>query len=123
MYVAIKRQPNEPRTINAARRLRRDATIPEALLWSVLRDGGLGGLKFRRQHPIGPYAADFYCHCAGLVVELDGMSHDNRADADRTRTRYLERTGLRVIRFLNDDVVADIDAVAEAILRAARPDV
>ena len=61
--------------------MRQTATPPEELLWLALRNGQIGGLKFRRQHPIGPYVVDFYCHGAELVVEVDGMSHDDKAAA------------------------------------------
>jgi very-short-patch-repair endonuclease len=108
------------RAIGAARRLRRDATMPERLLWGMLRGDRLDGIKFRRKHPHGPYVADFYCHSARLVVELDGTPHDDRADVDQRRDDDMKAIGLRVMRFLNDDVLLDIEAVAEAILRAAR---
>jgi len=72
-------------------------------------------MKFRRQHPVGSYVVDFFCASAGVVVELDGRSHDDQQAADRRREEYLERKGLRVIRFTNDRVLADLDGVAEAI--------
>ena len=118
--MARERKRNQRRPVAAARRLRRDATMPERLLWGALRDGRLGGLRFRRQHPIGTYIADFYCHSARLIVEIDGMSHADRAAADRRRTKYLESMGHCVVRFTNDDVLTDIDAVAEAIIRAVQ---
>src|SRR6516165_2535522 len=106
-------------SIARARRLRRDSTIPERILWSMLRGTRLGGLKFRRQHPIGPYFADYYCHESRLVVERDGRSHDGPADDDHRREAYLRRSGLYVLRVANDDVRSDLEAVAVAILRAA----
>jgi very-short-patch-repair endonuclease len=106
-------------SIDRARRLRRESTSPERILWSILRGGQLAGLKFRRQHPIGPYIADFYCHSASLVVELDGMSHDTTREYDQRRDEYLKRQGLTVLRILNDEVMSDLDAVAMAILAAA----
>ena len=109
--------PSCRRHIARARALRREATFPERLLWGRLRGGRLNGWKFRRQHPVGPYIVDFYCHEVGLVVELDGRSHDGRVRQDRERTRWLEQHGLRVIRFTNDDVICDVGRVAEAILR------
>jgi very-short-patch-repair endonuclease len=117
--MARRKRPSNPPMIERARRLRKDTTIPERFLWGLLRDGRLEGLKFRRQHPIGPFVADFYCHDATLVVEVDGMSHDGRAEADSQRTRYLESQGLRVLRIGNDDILKDREAVAMAILRAA----
>jgi very-short-patch-repair endonuclease len=106
-------------SIAKARELRRNSTTPEALVWSVLRAGRLGGLKFRRQHPIGPFVADFYCHAARLIVEIDGMSHDDRGAYDQRRTEYLEESGLKVVRVMNDDVFADLEAVARYIAHEA----
>src|SRR5690242_9709167 len=103
--MAEQKKPINPLMIERARQLRRDTTVPERFLWSLLRDGRLAGLKFRRQHPIGPFVADFYCHDAALVVEVDGMSHDGRAVADAQRTSYLESQGLQVLRIGNDDVL------------------
>jgi len=108
-----------PRQAERARRLRQDATFPERLLWSRLRGGQLGGARFRRQHVIGPYIADFYCIRAELVVELDGRSHDERAIRhDGEREEWMRSNGLRVIRFTNDRVLADIDGVVRAIADA-----
>ncbi|MCX7428657.1 MAG: endonuclease domain-containing protein [Planctomycetia bacterium] len=104
-------------TIARARKLRRDATFPENLLWSRLRGRQLAGLKFRRQHPIGPFNADFYCDEAGLVVEVDRMSHDRRAKEDEHRSAYLRQEGLRVFRVTNDDVLEDVETVLTGILR------
>jgi very-short-patch-repair endonuclease len=105
------------RMIDRARSLRRTETPPEQLLWLALRSGQIGGLKFRRQHPIGPYVADFLCHSVGLVVELDGMSHDDKAAEDTARSKYLEVQGLRVLRVTNEDVMHDLDAVTREIAR------
>ena len=105
--------------IARARQLRHGGTIPERILWGLLRGGRLAGLKFRRQHPIGPFVVDFHCHQSRLVVELDGMSHDSRADEDRKRTEYLERLGLRVFRVTNDELLDDSEAVARGIAREA----
>jgi very-short-patch-repair endonuclease len=91
-----------------ARQLRRDLTIPERLLWGLLRDRRLAGVKFRRQHPIGPYVVDFYCVSRGLVVELDGQSHADAGREDQIRQNYLESVvGLRVFRVAHDNVVRD----------------
>src|SRR5271167_1014771 len=91
-------RPILPHTENA-RRLRRNATIPERILWNRLRGGGLAGLKFRRQQPIGPYIVDFFCHEAGLVVEVDGRSHDERGNEDARREAFLrEQQQLQVLR-------------------------
>jgi len=103
--------------IRRARSLRHEGTEPEHLLWTALRNGQIGGLKFRRQHPVGPYVVDFYCHSKGLVVELDGMSHEDKAAQDADRTKYLEAQGLRVLRVTNEDAMHDLDAVTREIAR------
>ena len=103
--------------VDQARRLRGDSTFPERLLWSRLRRGELARLKFRRQHPVGPFIVDFYCHQARLAIELDGASHDGRADEDNNRTAYLNSNGLRVFRVGNDDVLDDVELVLRAILK------
>jgi very-short-patch-repair endonuclease len=107
-------------TRERARQLRKDATGPEQVLWSVLCHKQLNGLKFRRQHPIEPYIVDFYCSEAKLVVELDGESHDERQAYDQKRTEFLNGLGLREMRVTNDEVLGNLEGVAEAILREAR---
>jgi len=104
-----------------ARELRKDMTPPERRLWSVLRGGQLGA-KFRRQHPLGPYIADFYSWQAGLVVEVDGDSHATPAgqEYDAARTRYVEGLGLTELRFTNRDVLQQTSAVATAICNAVQ---
>jgi len=87
-------------------------------LWGWLRGRGLGGLKFRRQHPIGPFVADFYCAAATLVVEVDGDTHGERVAYDARRTEWLLQQGYEVIRVSNDDVYQRLDVVLEMI-RAA----
>jgi very-short-patch-repair endonuclease len=90
------------------------------MLWNRLRGGALAGLKFRRQQPIGPYIVDFYCHEVGLVVEVDGRSHDDRWEPDSQREVFLrEQQRLRVLRVTNDDVLKETESVLIAILRAA----
>src|SRR5262245_53495105 len=108
--------PLLPKAKQRARRLRREMTIPERLLWGKLRGGRLSGLKFRRQYPIDPYIADFYCHEHRLVIELDGESHVGAASYDERRKAVLKTQGLRVVRFTNDDVIQELEAVLEAIL-------
>ena len=103
------------------RRLRRDQTEAERVLWQHLRDRRLLGWKFRRQHRIGPYFADFVCAEAGLVIELDGSQHLTQQRRDETRTRLLDTHGFRVVRFWNDDVLRDTDLVLAAIVTALAP--
>ncbi len=104
------------RMIDRARGLRKASLSPEQLLWTALRNEQIGGLKFRRQHPIGPYVVDFYCHAAGLVVEVDGFSHDEKVLQDAERTKCLEGRGLRVLRVTNDDVMGNLDGVTRELL-------
>src|SRR2546428_599656 len=90
-----------PLLLQRAREMRHEPAPAEKKLWHCLRDRQLGGYKFRRQQPIAPFVADFFCAPCKLVVELDGDSHDRRDEYDASRTRRLNRGGLRVIRFLN----------------------
>jgi very-short-patch-repair endonuclease len=101
-----------------AARLRRDMTDAERLLWSKVRARSLDGLKFRRQSTIGRYVVDFLCLECRLVVELGGGQHSE--EVDRSRSAFLEREGYCVIRFWNNDVLANIEAVLERIVTEAR---
>jgi very-short-patch-repair endonuclease len=107
------RHPLKPRT-HIARRLRRDATDVEALLWRALRER-VSPWKFRRQHPIGRRIADFACPARKLVIELDGGQHDALQEADERRVEELATHGYRVVRFWNNDVMENLDGVLEAI--------
>ena len=100
-----------------AKQLRRKATKAEVVLWKEIRNGKLGGLKFRRQHPINNFIADFYCHEKKLIVELDGSIHDidSAIDRDVERTRQLGELGIVVIRFKNVEVTEDVKSVLERI--------
>jgi very-short-patch-repair endonuclease len=102
-------------TLARARNLRASMTDAEQALWFHLRAGRMDGFKFRRQHPVPPYVADFYCAAAKLVVELDGAQH--RADVDARRTRFFEAQGLHVLRFWDNAVLKNKAAVLEEILR------
>ena len=97
------------------RQLRRQASIAENRLWYVLRNRGLNGLKFVRQFPIGPYIADFACREAALIIELDGSQHADNA-ADEERTAFLNAEGYSVVRFWNNDVLNNREAVCKLIL-------
>jgi very-short-patch-repair endonuclease len=102
--------------VSRARALREQSTDVERKLWSILRDRRLGGLKFRRQVPIDRYIADFACAEARLVVELDGGQHADREKEDATRTRAIQACGWKVIRFWNNEVIENLDGVADTIL-------
>ncbi|MGP1272397.1 MAG: endonuclease domain-containing protein [Phycisphaerales bacterium] len=104
-----------------ARQLRADATHPERLLWSKLRNKQLGGFRFRRQHPIGPFIADFYCHEAALIVEVDGHRHEaQRKLRDAERDAWFAERGLTTLRVTSHDVRKRIDTVCATILRYCR---
>jgi very-short-patch-repair endonuclease len=109
-----------PRLRSRARALRKNSTDAERLLWSELRDHRLTGASFRRQVPIGNYIADFVCHAAKLVIELDGGQHfsDGQEAADARRSATIEATGFRVLRFSNLDVMANRAGVLETIAAA-----
>jgi very-short-patch-repair endonuclease len=102
------------------RSLRREATPAESLLWERLRDRRLGGLKFRRQHSIDRYVADFYCADAKLAVEVDGGIHEEQIAEDGYRAQVMATQGVRTLRVTNEQVIGEIDAVLRRILEHAR---
>ena len=97
--------------------LRRNETIAEKLLWEKLRNNQLEGLKFRRQHPVNIYIADFYCHKFKLIIELDGDYHnqEEQKQKDEVRTEVLRLNDLKIIRFKNEEVERDINQVLTTI--------
>jgi len=101
-----------------ARHLRHRQTSPEGLLWHALRNRKLARWKFRRQHPIDRFIADFVCLDAKLVIEVDGATHstDHEVRFDQERTHHLENCGYQVIRFVNADIYDNLDGVVETIL-------
>jgi very-short-patch-repair endonuclease len=103
-------------TLSNARMLRQAMTDAEQALWYHLRAGRFGGFKFRRQHPLPPYVVDFVCLGQLLVVELDGSQHSPRIDAERNR--FLERSGFRLLRFWNNDVLIQTKVVLTQIWSA-----
>ena len=116
-------EPEEGRPsdiIDKARDLRRDMSLPEVQLWQALRGEKLGGLKFRRQHPIAPYVLDFYCAGTRLAVEIDGESHERRAAQDARRDAFLLEQGIRTLRIPARDVLNDLPAVTDHIYREAK---
>jgi very-short-patch-repair endonuclease len=114
--MSIVKPPLPTRTLQDARELRSRMTDAERRLWLHLRAGRLNGYKFRRQHPIPPYIADFCCIEARLIVELDGSQHTE--NSDRGRTEALQAQGWRMLRFWNHDALMQTDAMLEAILNA-----
>ena len=107
-----RRMPNQ-----MARDLRHDMTDAERLLWYFLRARRFAGCKFRRQHPIGPFIADFACVERRLIIEADGGQHADPA-SDAVRTRWLEAEGWRVARFWNDDIMLRTENVLQEIRKA-----
>ncbi len=107
-----------------ARTLRKRMTPAEKLLWAQVRNRRLGGLKFMRQHPIGNYIVDFYCHEARLVVELEGGIHDTtvQREYDRVRFEQVRAAGFRVLRVQNEAVVRNMDEVLRMIIQVAKGD-
>jgi very-short-patch-repair endonuclease len=106
----------QPRTI-VARRLRRDATDVERILWRALRAAALP-CKLRRQHPVGRRIVDFACPQDKLAIELGGGQHDANAAADAMRTAEIAEHGYRVMRFWNSEVLENLDGVLETIRQA-----
>ena len=106
------------KTFENARALRKIQTPTEELLWQELRNRQLSGLKFRRQHPLKDFVADFYCSEKNLVIEVDGSVHNKAMakDYDEGRTNELNALGVRVLRFTNDEVEANITAVLKRII-------
>jgi very-short-patch-repair endonuclease len=106
------------KTTKRARGLRKESSFPERLLWSKLRNRQLAGWKFRRQHPVGPYFADFACLEVKLIVELDGDTHGEAAqqEHDRKRTAFLESEGWDVMRIWNAHLMENIDGTLDRIL-------
>ena len=103
-----------------ARELRRDSTVAERKLWEQLRNRQLGGLKFVRQEPVGPYIVDFVCRAAKLIVEVDGATHSTGEEQarDARRTAFLRGEGYRVIRVQTIEVVEAMDGVLRTIEEA-----
>ena len=103
--------------MNRAQLLRKKATEPERILWRHLRNRNSAGYKFRRQHPFDDYVLDFYCPSAKLAVELDGGGHNYQAGQlrDRTRSEFLARREVIVLRFWNHQVRRELDSVLRAI--------
>jgi len=104
---------------SAAKAMRRDMSPVERVLWRRIRANQLNGLHFRRQQVIAGYIADFYCHEAGLAIEVDGDTHDDPA-RDALRDSVLESKRVHVLRFTNAQVLHETEAVLEAILSATR---
>jgi very-short-patch-repair endonuclease len=115
MYYGAK-----PVTFEAARLLRKKMTPTDKLLWEKLKLKQINGVRFRRQHPIDFFIADFYCHEARLVVEIDGEIHEDNKDYDDRRSAAMEKYLVKVIRFTNSEVENKIEQVINLIKAQTR---
>ena len=108
----------QTRNVSRARQLRREMTLPEILLWNLLRNNP-DGVKFRRQHSLGDFILDFYCASAKICIEIDGIAHDmaDRPVRDEARDAWLNEQGIEVVRIPASDVLKSPEDVAEAIVR------
>jgi very-short-patch-repair endonuclease len=111
----ITGQPVKPEKLARAKELRRAMTPHEGTLWKRLRGNRLAGLHFRRQQIIDGFIVDFYCHQAGVVVELDGSAHSKQVDYDQARSDWLRARGLQVLRFTNAEIESDLARVLARI--------
>ena len=113
----VSHMPAPQPTVTNARRLRKEMSLPELMLWNAIRRGQLDGLKFRRQHPIGPFVLDFFCASARLAVEVDGQMHhvEDRPERDAARDRWLARQGIITLRIPASWVLSSVDSALIAI--------
>ena len=102
--------------MHRAAELRKFPTPAESKLWAYLRKNQLNGIRFRRQHAIGPYIADFCSPRSKLIIEVDGSQHLDNEEHDNSRTRYFNEKGYKVLRFWNNEVANDLNGVIQAIL-------
>ena len=103
-----------------AKELRKYPTASETKLWKYLRKEQLDGMQFRRQHPYGIYILDFFCFKANLAIEVDGAIHLQQKEYDQERSRFIESTGVKVIRFRNEEIENSIEQVIERIREAVK---
>jgi very-short-patch-repair endonuclease len=106
----------DPKKAARARELRHNMTEAERELWQRLRGNRLNGWHFRRQQVVEGFIVDFYCHAAGLAVELDGAVHEPQGDYDAERDQVISAQGVRVLRFKNPEVLEDLEGVLRTIL-------
>jgi len=104
-------------TKDRAKALRRTMSLPEVLLWKAIKGGVVDRLQFRKQHPMGPYVLDFYCHAVKLAVEVDGASHSlgDRPERDVARDAWLAQHGVATLRLPASLILRDVDAAVSTI--------
>lgn len=119
----LRDQAPKPRgkAVYRARKLRKEMSLPEMLLWRMLRSQPQG-VKFRRQHPAGEFSLDFYCSDARLCIEIDGIAHDmgDRPLRDSKRDEWMQSHGIDTIRVAAGDILGDASAVGDALIALAR---
>ena len=103
-----------------ARSLRQNMTEVERRIWQMLRSHQMAGYRFRRQVPIGRYIADFVCHETRLIVKIDGGQHDRASPQEAERSGFLQSEGYRILRFWNNEVLANLDGVYETLATELR---
>lgn len=114
---AVGRRGGKRNLLSLAKQMRRQPTEAERRIWSIVRAGRMAGAKFKRQEQIGDYIVDFVAFKHRLIIEADGSQH-SECPKDAIRDEWLKAQGFRVLRFWNNDILSDTDAVAEAIFSA-----
>ncbi len=104
-----------PKLKQIARNFRKNSTYGEIKLWGYLKNGQISGYDFHRQKPVGNYIVDFYCPKLKLAVEIDGYSHNFACERDKNKDKLLNQIGIKVLRFLERDVLENIESVVEVI--------
>ena len=118
--MTIAKHKNSNTIVKRAKKLRQDGSLVERILWRHLRENRTHSeFKFRYQHPLSKYIVDFVCLPAKLVIEIDGLSHDSASQDDQIRQEYIEQLGYQVLRFSNQDIMNDVNSVAETIVTFA----
>lgn len=117
----VRGQKVSPEMLERAKKLRREMTPAEKILWKHIRANRLNGLHFRRQQVVHGYFPDFYCHQHELIVELDGGIHEFQKEYDAEREAYLMSLGFRIIRFKNEEVTKNLKGVLQRIVEECKP--
>jgi very-short-patch-repair endonuclease len=109
------------KALRAARRLRKEMSLPEVLMWQILKQRPWG-LKFRKQHPLGEFVLDFFCSERRVIIEIDGIAHDmvHRPERDQLRDARLREAGFEIVRIPASEVLQDVTAAAEMIVRSCQ---
>ena len=111
LFMMLHKKYSPRYVVDISRKLRLEMTEEEKILWARINNKQLDGLRFRNQHPIGRYVADFYCHEIQLVIEIDGGVHDERKEYDTNRDGWLKAGGYTVLRFRNEEMYNNLDQI------------